>query len=130
MPPKIYDESEVAKHNTEQDCWLIIGDDSNGGEKVYDVTKYLNDHPGGPEIMLEFAGKDANSMFEDIGHSTEARTMLQEYFIGNLKVDPNKPKAPKASSQIKSKEGGGLNPLALLFLIIAIAGGYYYTQMN
>ena len=23
---------------------------------VYDVTKYLNDHPGGPEIMMEFAG--------------------------------------------------------------------------
>jgi cytochrome b involved in lipid metabolism len=28
-----------------------------GGAKVYDVTKYLNDHPGGPEIMMEFAGK-------------------------------------------------------------------------
>ena len=27
---------------------------------VYDVTKYLNDHPGGPEIMMEFAGKDSH----------------------------------------------------------------------
>ena len=29
---------------------------------VYDVTKYLNDHPGGPEIMMEFAGKIFFSM--------------------------------------------------------------------
>ena len=28
-----------------------------GEDKVYDVTKYLSDHPGGPEIMLEFAGE-------------------------------------------------------------------------
>lgn len=27
-----------------------------GGPKVYDVTKYLNDHPGGPEIILDLAG--------------------------------------------------------------------------
>lgn len=25
---------------------------------VYDVTKYLNDHPGGPEVMLDYAGKN------------------------------------------------------------------------
>ena len=31
----------------------------SGGAKVYDITKYLNDHPGGPEIMMEFAGKNA-----------------------------------------------------------------------
>ena len=29
---------------------------TEGGSMVYDVTKYLNDHPGGPEIMMEFAG--------------------------------------------------------------------------
>jgi hypothetical protein len=34
--------------------WII------GGAKVYDVTKYLNDHPGGPEIMMEFAGKETS----------------------------------------------------------------------
>lgn len=55
---------------------------------MYDVTKYLNDHPGGPEIMLDLAGKDADEMFEDIGHSSEARTKLKEYLIGTLKVRP------------------------------------------
>ena len=50
------------------------------------MTKYLNDHPGGPEIILEFAGKNADEMFEDIGHSNEARSKMKEYFIGKLKV--------------------------------------------
>ncbi len=57
-----------------------------GGAKVYDVTKYLNDHPGGPEIILEFAGKNADEMFEDIGHSNEARSKMKEFLVGTLKV--------------------------------------------
>lgn len=53
---------------------------------MYDVTKYLDDHPGGAEVILEAAGKDGDSMFEDIGHSSEARKKMKEFFIGNLKV--------------------------------------------
>ena len=41
---------------------------------------------------MEFAGKDADDMFEDIGHSSEARTTMKKYLKGDLKVDPNKPK--------------------------------------
>jgi len=43
---------------------------------VYDVTKYLDDHPGGSEIIVEYAGKDATDMFEDIGHSSEVHIIL------------------------------------------------------
>ena len=57
-----------------------------GGQKVYDVTKYLEEHPGGPEIIMEFAGKDADDMFEDIGHSKEARATLKDLLVGTLKV--------------------------------------------
>lgn len=48
--------ADVAKHNTESDCWLIIGNAKTGGQKVYDVSKYLDEHPGGAEVMMEFAG--------------------------------------------------------------------------
>jgi cytochrome b involved in lipid metabolism len=52
---KVFTEDDVAKHNTESDCWLIIGEP--GKKKVYDVTPFLEDHPGGPEIMTDNAGE-------------------------------------------------------------------------
>lgn len=50
------------------------------------MTSYLDDHPGGAEVMLEVAGEDATNMFEDIGHSTDARSEMKKYEIGLLKV--------------------------------------------
>ena len=48
---------QVSKHNTEKDAWIII----NG--KVYDVTKYLDYHPGGkPKLMLG-VGIDGTELF-------------------------------------------------------------------
>jgi hypothetical protein len=41
---------ELQKHASESDCWLAI----HG--KVYDVTNYLVDHPGGLDVMMEHAG--------------------------------------------------------------------------
>ncbi|RYY83571.1 cytochrome b5 domain-containing protein [archaeon] len=59
---------------------------STGGPKVYDITKYLDEHPGGSDVMLEVAGKDADDMFEATGHSQEAREIMKKYLIGTLKV--------------------------------------------
>nr|CCA14408.1 cytochrome b5 putative [Albugo laibachii Nc14] len=82
---KEFTEEEINLHNTAQDCWLIIG--PQGERKVYDCTLFLDDHPGGPETILEMAGKDANEEFEDIGHSSDARQQLQEFLIGKVKND-------------------------------------------
>ena len=39
-------------------------------------------HPGGVEILIENAGIDATENFEDVGHSSDAREMLHDYFLG------------------------------------------------
>lgn len=67
---------QVKSHNSSKDCWIIIDG------KVYNVTKYLDDHPGGAEIILELAGGDATREFTDIGHSNTAKNILESYEIG------------------------------------------------
>ncbi|CAE7154453.1 NIAA [Symbiodinium pilosum] len=49
---------EVAKHNTDKDCWVIVGD------QVLDVTEFLSEHPGGKKSIMMFAGKDATEEFD------------------------------------------------------------------
>jgi cytochrome b involved in lipid metabolism len=48
---------------TPDDLWLVID------RKVYDVPRWMDEHPGGPEVLLEEAGKDATNAFADIGYS-------------------------------------------------------------
>ncbi|WOL11324.1 cytochrome b5-like [Canna indica] len=75
---KVYTYAEVSTHKDDKDCWLAIDG------KVYDVTKFLLDHPGGPEILLASTGIDATSDFEDIGHSSTAKAMMDDYYIGDI----------------------------------------------
>jgi cytochrome b involved in lipid metabolism len=55
---KLFSEAEVAKHNTDADCWVIVGG------MVFDVTNFLDDHPGGKASIIPFAGKDATEAFD------------------------------------------------------------------
>lgn len=70
-----YTIQEISNHTTKEDCWLIIEN------KVYDVTEYIPNHPGGDKI-LNGCGKDATQMFSK--HSPSAREKLPDYLIGNL----------------------------------------------
>ncbi|KAF9674348.1 hypothetical protein SADUNF_Sadunf10G0118000 [Salix dunnii] len=51
---------------------------------VYDVGSYLDEHPGGDDVILATTGKDATDEFEDAGHSESARELLETFFIGEL----------------------------------------------
>ncbi|KAG0148033.1 hypothetical protein CROQUDRAFT_655400 [Cronartium quercuum f. sp. fusiforme G11] len=59
MSDKVYSTKEVEKHTNETSAWVII----EGG--VYDVTKWLDDHPGGKKILLENSGKDCSDLFRE-----------------------------------------------------------------
>lgn len=54
---------------------------------MYDITKYLEDHPGGAAILVEVAGTDATEAFNDTGHSEEAREALHQFEIGHLPAE-------------------------------------------
>ena len=72
---------EIEKHDNENSCYIILRD------KVYDVTTFVNDHPGGSHSILGPAGSDATDDFEEAGHSKEARELLPQYLIGQVHPD-------------------------------------------
>ncbi|KAI8854482.1 cytochrome b5-like heme/steroid binding domain-containing protein [Chytridium lagenaria] len=75
---KVFAWSDIGAHNTRDDCWMVID------KKVYDITKFLDEHPGGEEVLLEQAGIDASEAFEEIGHSDDARDLLKKFYLGDL----------------------------------------------
>jgi cytochrome b involved in lipid metabolism len=83
---------------------------------VYNVTEYLDEHPGGGEVMLSVAGKDATNDFEDVGHSGHARSMLAKYEIGGFAGGESSRPARKVVSAGDSNSGLGLLRLAQLLL--------------
>ncbi|XP_025282135.2 cytochrome b5 type B [Canis lupus baileyi] len=115
---------EVAKRNSLKEIWLVI----HG--RVYDVTDFLKEHPGGEEVLLEQAGADASESFEDVGHSSDAREMLKQYYIGDVHPDDLKPesgsKDPSKDATCKSCWSYWILPI-----IGAIVLGFlyrYYTS--
>ncbi|XP_074588451.1 uncharacterized protein LOC141844312 [Curcuma longa] len=75
---RVFQLSQVAPHNTKRDAWLVI----NG--RVLDVTMFLEDHPGGSEVLIEAAGKDATAGFDAVGHSKQAAELMAKYQVGVL----------------------------------------------
>ncbi|KAK1447445.1 cytochrome b5 [Colletotrichum melonis] len=70
--------SDLSKHHELDDLWVSIRG------RVYDVTKYADDHPGGIEVLKDVAGSDGTESFEYVGHSEDAYKTLKEFQIGVL----------------------------------------------
>jgi cytochrome b involved in lipid metabolism len=77
----VFTAEDVAKHNTEDDCWMIIKG------HVYDISAYFPYHPGGKRALLKFAGRDGTENVEF--HSSRMMYLLDNYFyIGRLDTTP------------------------------------------
>ncbi|KAH6645119.1 oxidoreductase NAD-binding domain-containing protein [Truncatella angustata] len=117
---------DVAAHREADDCFMVIQG------KVYDVTKYVHDHPGGADILVEAGGSDATEAFDNAGHSEDAFEIMERYQIGILK-GAGKKSAPKpvkvvaATPKPKAQKSSAV-PKALGAVVVAVgAVGLYFA---
>jgi cytochrome b involved in lipid metabolism len=77
--PVFVTKAEVAKNNSRSSCWVIIDG------SVYDLTKWIAQHPGGSSAILNLCGGDGTDAFSGM-HGGEARpsSTLQGYFFAEL----------------------------------------------
>jgi linoleoyl-CoA desaturase len=73
---RIISKQELGLHNNSCDCWLAIDGD------VYDVTAWLEDHPGG-DVLSVLAGEDASEIFYS-SHLQDLRPYMQRFKVGRL----------------------------------------------
>ncbi|KAI4321063.1 hypothetical protein MLD38_034484 [Melastoma candidum] len=126
--------SQVAKHKSKNDCWLVIDG------RVLNITKFLEEHPGGDVVLLEVAGKDASKEFHAVGHSKAAQNLLLKYQVGALEgnalqeIDDRK-QAPETSfhqtrkemraSVVKDDQTQKYAYFLELFIPLMVAGSYF-----
>ncbi|KAF4383071.1 hypothetical protein F8388_009102 [Cannabis sativa] len=103
---------------------------------VYDVTKFLDDHPGGDDVILSSTGKDATNDFEDVGHSTSAYSMMDDFYIGDIdtttipsKVTYTPPKQPHYNQDKTPEFIIKILQVLVPLLILGVAVGIrFYTK--
>ena len=77
---KTYTMEEVVKHNSKESCWSVIRG------KVYDLTNWINKHPGGADKILRICGKDGTDLFvRQHGGKEKPEKILEIFKIGVLK---------------------------------------------
>jgi len=100
-----YPMSEVAKHTTEKDCWVVVGGN------VLNVTSFLSEHPGGALAILTFAGKDATEEFDMIHPPDVIGKYAPNAIIGKVGEAPAGAAAAPAAAKAAParKDLGGLH---------------------
>jgi len=83
-----YTREEVSKHNTEDSVWFIID------AKVYDVSDFLDAHPGGEAVLRQVAGQDAGEAFWSL-HRNEVLAKYEDLVIGTIKGEKSVVVTPK-----------------------------------
>ena len=80
--------AELARHKKRNDAWMAL----NGA--VYNVTAYMEFHPGGWDELMKGAGKDATKLFNQVHRWVNYESMLSACLIGKLVQGPLLPAPP------------------------------------
>ncbi|KAI1241107.1 hypothetical protein IHE44_0009569 [Lamprotornis superbus] len=94
-------EDELSKHNKKEDCWICIRG------FVYNVTPYMEYHPGGEDELMKAAGTDGTDLFDQVHRWVNYESMLKECLVGRMAVKPIA--APKEISSTVSEDKKQLN---------------------
>ncbi|XP_008547725.1 cytochrome b5 reductase 4 [Microplitis demolitor] len=70
--------TELTKHNQKNDAWIAIRG------VVFNVTRYMDFHPGGVEELMKGVGKDATKLFENVHAWVNYQSILQKCIVGKL----------------------------------------------
>ncbi|EGX89423.1 fumarate reductase Osm1, putative [Cordyceps militaris CM01] len=79
IPEQEYSMEEVAKHNTKEDLWVVVKG------VVMDLSNWLDDHPGGPQAIMNFMGRDATEEFEMLHDDEVIPKYAPNQVIGRVK---------------------------------------------
>jgi len=93
---KAYSKSEVAKHNSKEDVWIMLQG------RVLNVTGFIDRHPGGVQAIMNFAGKDATVEWELIHAAGTVEKIAPETIIGV--VAGEKPKGAAGAKKAPPKQ--------------------------
>jgi cytochrome b involved in lipid metabolism len=127
MSSREVSKAELGEHNNHKDCWISI----HG--IVFDITPFLNEHPGGPDVIVSCSGKDCTHDFEDVGHTDSARRIADKYAVGRLEGTPESvPLRIPTNQEVHDakKEGGSNSGVNMLLTTGAVAAGFiafYFT---
>ncbi|KAL3424496.1 CC1-like family splicing factor [Phlyctema vagabunda] len=95
-------QAEVASHKTAKSCYVTMG------SRVFDITDFLDSHPGGPELITDYGGMDITQILKDEvshTHSESAYEVLEDSLIGFLATEK------VINTAVKSNHPGDIVPL-------------------
>ncbi|CEH11863.1 cytochrome b2 [Ceraceosorus bombacis] len=96
---KVVSVDDLVKHDGKDGKGIWVAIDGN----VYDVTKFLAQHPGGPHVIRKAAGKDATELYTPIHPPHAIKTLPDEAHVGSLSGDEQAPKASDSDAQASRK---------------------------
>ena len=107
--------------------------------KVFDLTEFYMEHPGGYDVIEEVGGQDATSQFELGGHDAVSIRDLKKYYIGEfegkkLSLQEMKQKAAKDQMDLIKKEkklefGRQILGIVVGFMLVTMISYFCYNMM-
>ncbi|KAL0621953.1 Fatty acid 2-hydroxylase [Plecturocebus cupreus] len=121
-PAASFSPSEVQRRLAAGACWV------RRGARLYDVSSFVRHHPGGEQLLRARAGQDISADLDGPPHrhSANARRWLEQYYVGELRGDPQTPFHHVGQGGLELLTSG--DPPALASQSAVFTGMSHHTQ--